>query len=248
MKARYLICLIFVIVFSISGYSATITTKTMYNGEWEWHEAKIDAWSFFIVKLTPKNKIEVVSYTYGFGENQAIFNGSFRVIDDQTISGVYEYYSAYDNEPPVPNFKPKQNTFNGKIVILENSVQYDTVIKLNNGVTLLNRNHIVPAGLDRTVDGVKVKTMGCKPAVVTENAKIRIKPSIDSDTIKYAAEFDGQVFQYCPADTKITVLARTENKEKINNWNNYWFYVELTGASEYEVRYGWIFAEFIKIK
>ena len=43
------------------------------------------------------------------------------------------------------------------------------------------------------------------------------------------------------------VLARTQNKEMIKEWNNYWYYVEISGNWEQEARYGWIFAEFIDI-
>jgi hypothetical protein len=248
MKTKYLLCVLLILIFNVSSYSNPLTTKYLFDGEWEWHEKNIDSWSFFTIKFTSQKKMEVVSHTYGFDENQSIFNGKFSIIDDQTINGVYEYYSAYDNLPPVPNFKPKQNIFTGKIVILDNSVQYDIILKFDTGVTLINRSHIVPGGLTKTIDGIKVITMGCKTGIINDNAKIRIKPSIDSDTIKYSTSFDAPTLQYCPKDSIITVLARTENKEKIKNWNNYWFYVELTDASEYEKRYGWIYSEFITIK
>ena len=50
---------------------------------------------------------------------------------------------------------------------------------------------------------------------------------------------------YCPKETQIRVLARTLEKERVQQWTNYWYYVEITAAEGMMQRYGWMFGEFI---
>lgn len=100
----------------------------------------------------------------------------------------------------------------------------------------------VRAGEMKKVDGVAVITTGKASAVTTSNVKLRAKPSPTAREIEFTLYPDYRS-PFVPAKTEITVYARTVDKEKVQNWENYWYYVKAGGAGE-----AWMFGEFVKLK
>jgi hypothetical protein len=102
----------------------------------------------------------------------------------------------------------------------------------------------VPEGSRRTIDGIQVVTAGMKNGITTANAKIREKPSVESQSLQYCESPFGTstLLDYVPAGTKLVVKARTIDKVAVNEWNNYWYYVD-AGMMTYGV---WMYGEFVK--
>lgn len=55
---------------------------------------------------------------------------------------------------------------------------------------------------------------------------------------------------FVPKGTSLSLLFKTRNKEKVKDWENYWYFVRVNtgwyGHCDSENNLGWIFGEFIK--
>jgi hypothetical protein len=104
----------------------------------------------------------------------------------------------------------------------------------------------VKEGAKRSIDGIPVIAMGLKKGISTDDVKIRKKPSVESESVKFQAGLyaeEAEEKNFVPKNTEIIIIARSVNKEKVKNWNNYWYYIKV-GMNDGV----WAFAEFIKIK
>ncbi len=101
----------------------------------------------------------------------------------------------------------------------------------------------VPVGSLRSFDGIEVATMDMQKGVTIVNAKIRLKPSIKSKSVQYMETPYGPGLpkESVPAGTTLVIKARTLEKEQVNQWNNYWYLVDV-GVHENV----WIFGELIR--
>jgi len=113
------------------------------------------------------------------------------------------------------------------------------------------RNIYVNEGTEVVIDDIPAVTMGLVSGITVENVNIREKPDLKAKKIKYRyfkwGSDEEEELSYIKKDEELRVLARTTNKEKIDNWNNYWYYIEYTYG------YGdsltvWVYAEFIKLE
>jgi hypothetical protein len=98
----------------------------------------------------------------------------------------------------------------------------------------------IKAGETKKVDTIEVVTTGRKSAVTTANVKIRVKPSVSAKEIEFRLYPDFRS-PFVPEKQFITVYARTLKKEKVQNWENYWYYIEAGTSGK-----AWMFGEFIK--
>jgi hypothetical protein len=82
--------------------------------------------------------------------------------------------------------------------------------------------------------------------VTTTSVRIREKPSVTAKIVEFCdSPYGGaKCLPSAPEKTTVTVIARTKEKEKVQNWNNYWYLVNLN----YFFHEVWIFGEFVKIK
>ncbi len=108
----------------------------------------------------------------------------------------------------------------------------------------------VPEGSKRKIKDIPVITMDMKKGATISNVKIRERPSVNSKSLQYQKGLyadDAKTFPYVPSDTDVIIIARTVNREKVENWNNYWYYVNV--GTYVGVENGvWLFGEFVKIK
>jgi hypothetical protein len=104
----------------------------------------------------------------------------------------------------------------------------------------------LPAGTKRKIEKIDVITMGQAAAKTKENVKIRMTPSVNGKAVKfsqYLYDADESMTDFVPAGVELTVIARTVAKEKVQTWNNYWYYVNVG------MNFGvWMFGEFVEIK
>ncbi|WP_125169483.1 hypothetical protein [Leptospira hartskeerlii] len=115
-----------------------------------------------------------------------------------------------------------------------------------------NRNRLVgKSAVIGHVDGILV---GGRNAVVKEAVKFREEPSILSKNITIIRKLESccsksedEKFTSLQKDWNIVVIARTKEREKIEKWENYWYFVAVY-ESEFSQVYGWVFGQFIKIE
>jgi hypothetical protein len=101
----------------------------------------------------------------------------------------------------------------------------------------------VKSGEKRRIQGIGVVTMGAREGVTTASVKIRKSPSTDAEAVTFV-DFEVQAsLPSVPANSRVIVLARTEAKEKVGKWNNYWLCVDV-GMN----RGVWMYGEFVSLK
>jgi len=108
------------------------------------------------------------------------------------------------------------------------------------------------------IAGEDVIYLGEIQGVVTDAVKTRIAPDTTSETAKCASDETPEPISALPKNTKLIVIARSQNKAKIQSWSNYWYYVKSHGefgyscsfASGKNLPYGgyWVYGQFIKLK
>lgn len=224
----------------LCGAGSVITLKNLPGTEWEWHSQRADSWPDFTFVFMSDGSLQLKKSSYGFDEGGCKFEGSYAVIDNELYL-TWKLYSFYDKGDP------EIHKAGAKLVNDNNSVSYDTKI-IFDSITLICLNSTVNSGQNRVLDGMNVVTSGGKKAIVTKNAKIRSKPDVRSDIIRFGADLGDEGLAYCPAGKELRVLARTRDKVRIEKWENHWFFVELVSAGEFGARYGWIYGEFLEIK
>jgi hypothetical protein len=104
----------------------------------------------------------------------------------------------------------------------------------------------VPEGETKKFHGIPVVTMGMKDGIVLKNAKIREKPSVDAKPLTYSAALftdESEMRPYVPEKTSVKVLARTNDRAKVESWENYWYLINAGVNTEV-----WMFGEFVEIK
>ncbi len=241
---RQAIIFLLILVAGISNTEdRTLTTAYIQDSLWEWHtQENLEDWPIYrlqffedgIVGEQNKNSRQMDSELYALWE----------VAGPSQI--VLRYVETFGSEPP-----PEKDgeiffarTAQGQIRRLEDSVYQEYAIVLTWGdtppIVLLSEDFTVKPNLRRKVNGIEVITMGAVWGKALQNVRVRTAPSINASIIKFPK------LDYWPKGASVRVLARTVQKERVQQWTNYWYYVENT-AEEESPRYGWMFGEFIAI-
>ncbi len=121
-----------------------------------------------------------------------------------------------------------------KVVSLKNRKIYSYDGSGGNAIVYNILEFPVKEGSIRNAGGVRVVAMGCRAGRTTADAKMYKRPGIASEPVKCSIEYDSDgssVRDYLPDGTEITVLARSTEKQKVNDRNDYWYYVN-AGACE----------------
>jgi hypothetical protein len=100
----------------------------------------------------------------------------------------------------------------------------------------------VPEGETRMIGKWQVITMGMKKGVTTSAVKIRKTPEAEGEELVYFSEIFAPEQKSVPNKTSVTIIARTLEKQTVQKWENYWYYVQV-GAHDGV----WMFGEFVKI-
>ena len=89
-------------------------------------------------------------------------------------------------------------------------------------------NQKIPKGSRRVIDNNNVITLGEQKGVTTDRVHLRSGPGLQYEPVLCTENMiDYTVLE---KNTKVTVLARTEEKMKIQKWEAYWYYVEIDGS------------------
>jgi hypothetical protein len=70
---------------------------------------------------------------------------------------------------------------------------------------------------------------------------MREKPSLEGKEISYRAMPFDKPLPYIPRNTEIVLLARTKDKHRVDDQNDYWYYVKAGLFLK-----GWVFGGYVK--
>ncbi len=118
--------------------------------------------------------------------------------------------------------------------------------------TYVNEAATVAVNSQTEIDSVPVIYLGEASGHATTAVKFRAAP--DAASQAGTCYSDGGTIETLPKKGGVAVVARTVNKLKVGNWENYWYFVRVVG---YECGFGepqrslpykgaWVFGEFIK--
>ncbi len=117
----------------------------------------------------------------------------------------------------------------------------------------INLNSFIKAGDPVSVNDINAVSMGSANGVATTNLKIREMPNATAKEIHFTHYKDSQYItaKSLDKDAKMTVYARTKERDKVGKLNNYWYYIGMKyndGEGGDPILTGWVFGEFVKIK
>jgi len=141
----------------------------------------------------------------------------------------------------------KLDTFECSIMKASDTIFRNVYIDCGKFGTFWNRDSIVPIGTARKLGTFDILTMGLVSTEIKENAKIRKEPKKTAQN--FQCKYQGtQPQDFISAGTKVEVIARTLDKSKVDNWENYWYYLR-TEEDWYGdgCPTGWVFGEFVKL-
>lgn len=104
---------------------------------------------------------------------------------------------------------------------------------------------IVPAGQRRRLSSIPAVTMGAAKAKTTTRVRIRQEPNTASKELECGG-YGTPTVPYADTNTDLSVFARTEKKEKVQNWTNYWYFVD--AHCHILPVHGWVFGEFVQFE
>lgn len=90
--------------------------------------------------------------------------------------------------------------------------------------------------------GKEYRSVGGKNGTTIDNVKIRKEPNVNAGELQFSTDLYGPYLSHIPKNTSVKLYMRTIEKDKVKQWENYWYFVETASTS------GWVFGEFIKFK
>jgi hypothetical protein len=209
-------------------------------------------WSFYRGNCLDKSKEADIVFKDGkvfntkqsYGENLTILEGFYK-FESGTLTIFYDEKSGHTYNPGEKMVKILMDKTICTYKNNDNGLLYNSYFKCDNGFYLYNESDKTTEGEKRQIDNTPVRTIGYKMAITTSNVKIRKKPSLKSKSIIYNSEAYGKK-PYVPKGVEIAVIARTAQKDKIGDWNNYWYYVNV--FDYFNNNLVWMYGEFIKFK
>jgi hypothetical protein len=139
---------------------------------------------------------------------------------------------------------PTDDLFYGSYLVCESKYNTDFLLGQNikgNKIKFPVKGSILK-NVKRRYQNMNLVTLGLGDAEAIQNVKIRKAPSIAGEAVKFFPDIFGDSFEFVPKGTKLTLIARTENKVKVEKWNNYWYLVNVGAVSNV-----WVYGEFVKI-
>lgn len=138
----------------------------------------------------------------------------------------------------------------------------ETVPGTASGIAYWNASVQVPEGTVRTVGGVPVTVVRRKGVLTDGDVNLREKPGTDGARVLVTTDvFAAPYGNYLPKGYDVTVLARTASKAKVGDWENWWYWCDLTaggghrdagavveGTERSMGRCAWIYGEFVKVE
>ena len=106
---------------------------------------------------------------------------------------------------------------------------------------------IVPINSSRIIGGTKALKVDYTEHKIIKNARMRKEPNISSEY--YSVKINSNIIGYIEKGRTVFTLARTANKERIEDMNDYWYYCHTTWdgySGEDGPFYCWIYGGLLK--
>ncbi len=243
-EKRYLVVgLLFLVLFHNPGMYANdlkLTADKLIKSRWYAEKYKDFEGSKFERITFSKNK-SVEFFWHGF-EASGSLTGSYLVKDGQLqISDIV--YKAGDGGVHLPE------SFTCKLQPVADSLDYAEKLHCSpDSFEIFNVSAKVPNGAPRNIGTIPV-VVHVKKMKVTSTLKVRKGPSINGELLEWDGE-GGIKRSNLSKGTQIQVFARTREKDKVQKWSNYWYYIKVLSvhpekAVSAELD-GWVFGEFLK--
>lgn len=180
------------------------------------------------------------------GEGCGGYQGSWKIIDNILV------LEPDKNPECTPNNKPPKKRM-CSFEKTDSSIYYVQRLNCGNNEYFWDLKNAIEKGAKRTFEGIEIHTLGLEKAIANSNVKFRIKPNTKSKTIKCSIQdnLGGQKeIDYIPKGIEIYLIGRTNEKEKVEKWENYWYLVSMSSNS-YNACFadaGWVYGEFLEIK
>jgi len=195
--------------------------------------------------------------TFSIKNNRLIL--TYKLNKDKSVS----YNSELYDEEYTVEYKLLAGSYNnGRLEVRDilEMVHFESEAPSNRASTHKNRmsyliaeNHFLNSSTIKTINGINIKLLKRAKAVTTANLRMRAAPDVNSKKYIYIG-MDYEEFPYLPEGETITILAKTQLKYKVSDWENYWYYVDipaskrLEGSPFFEGSGVWVYGEFIDIK
>ena len=178
------------------------------------------------------------------GEGCGGYKGTYAIANNAVVLNTNQKDACTPDQKPVVNRKC--------VVEKDDKGLYRDVKMVCDGLFGYHRQDSVAAA-DRQVDiqGVPAVSMGARNAVVKETVMFRVSPDKSGKVITCkGAGPDEKSSSALPKGMQLIVLARTKEKARVGNWENYWYYVDpnIDWYSSCDAGEGWVFGEFIEMK
>lgn len=139
--------------------------------------------------------------------------------------------------------KPKFNLFYSKVLACYSKNNHSPFGGNGNNRTEFRLSEfIIPPDETIILNGISAIRMSDESALTTSDVKFREKPDVSAKNFTYLQDIYAPGLSYIPKNTKLTVHARSFEKNKVKNWEDYWYYISTQNSFS-----GWVYGEFIMI-
>lgn len=196
-------------------------------------------------------------------EGGELYSGNYDVQNDKIILTVKNITSNDEDLKKIINkdFIFKYQTSNESVYFTEN---INSESKIPFGNTFWNLDSKIKDNIKLKFDNIDVVTIEKKASINSDKLFLREKPNTNSRKYKIHLllnpDSSSKIDSYfLPSDYYVTILCRTTVKEKINDWNNYWYYILIDNFNSSSYLYfenpieypgkktAWVYGEFLKI-
>jgi len=230
--------MLFSMIAPILLFSQTKTTTAQYLVKSQWND--------FI--FTNDGKVSNHGY---FGGELA---GGYLVKDNELFitfkSGNHMDFDKIGNIPLKYRLISVKNDFYSERLVTND-------IKGNYSVSI-NFSSRVPEGtIIKDDSGIEIYVLNSAKGTAASNIRVRDFPDLNSNIYSFQY-FDEKPVPYYKKGLAVQVQGRTIKKHKVDNYENYWYIVDLIGLDDYEScwlkdkavvrksKYYWVYGEFIK--
>ncbi|MCP4136899.1 MAG: hypothetical protein GY754_38365 [bacterium] len=246
MKLKITVFLISILCFCVNSCSkpAELSLNILKDGRWY-----NDEFDFIF------NKDMTYKSHYTFGKENGTMTGTFEFNKDSKDNAFYVKKGAIKNKYNSAVFTSEKIKF---IYVYDPANPKSTRLLKdeNNNIVLWNEEYFQKPDAAISMEPGKVSSVvqGYKLSSTTDNVRIRKGPGINHKYMTFHyKDLKTNNMKSHPAvlsGTNIRILARTVEKMKISNWNNFWYYIEYKEPKNNFLVYktAWMYGEFIYVQ
>ncbi|MCP4178656.1 MAG: hypothetical protein GY756_12905 [bacterium] len=195
--------------------------------------------------LVFKNNGTFQTTTYGVSGD--IVEGTYEVeygMGEELLILTYKSYSLHNDHD---QGEEKKETL---VLVYDdiNNVRYNNYFK-GKKFNIASSNDQVPENRKMDYNGVNIVTITNRIGKTTSNLRMRSEPSINSDYLMFKQSME-PTLPYIPMGYTVRIIARTEKRMKIQDWNNYWYLIDISsyvqdGPASEDLYWVWVYGEFV---